>query len=253
VVFMNILVTNDDGYDSPGLLALCTALRAVGDVEVVAPERNWTSAGHQRTIDRPLRVRSGRLRDGSLVHISDGSPSDCVILAVMGLLARRPSIVVSGVNRGSNLGLDVLYSGTVAAAAEAVVHGIPGIAVSLADWMSDDFDGAAQVAVRMIRAVERHGILPQTVLNVNVPAIPAARLSGIAITRLGSRDFGGELVERRDPFGAPYYWIAGRAPTGIDEAGTDFAAIAEGKVSVTPLSLDATHAEHLEALASWEL
>jgi 5'-nucleotidase len=250
---MIILVTNDDGYDSPGLLSLCTALRAVGDVEVLAPERNWTSAGHQRTLDRPLRVRTGRLRDGTSVFTSDGSPSDCVLLALMGVLPRRPSLVVSGINRGGNLGLDVLYSGTVAAASEAVVHGVPGIAVSLDDWMSDDFDAAAQATVKIVRAIERNGILPNTVLNVNVPAIPAAQLKGFEITRLGTRDYGGELVERRDPFGVPYYWIAGRAPVGIDLSGTDFSALAAGKVSVTPLSLDATHVEHLETLAGWEL
>jgi 5'-nucleotidase len=255
---VHILVTNDDGIAAPGLLALAQGLREVGKVSVVAPERNWSASGHVKTMHRPLRVRETRLADGMPALASDGAPSDCVALALLGLLPEKVDLVVSGINPHPNLGHDVTYSGTVTAAMEAVISGgIRGIAVSLGNQGEDsrdvDYRPAAQVARRIVEQVIQRGLPADTVLNVNVPDLPTDQIQGWAITRQGMRIYRDCLDHRKDPRGRSYYWIGGDFPTGIPEEGTDVGALARGLVSITPLQLDLTAYQVIETLRSWEL
>jgi 5'-nucleotidase len=249
-----ILVTNDDGVDSPGLSALARALGQVDDVCVIAPNRNWTAAGHTKTLDRPLRVTEIKLPGTRLSGFSsDGSPSDCVALGFLGLAPERPRLVVSGINTGPNLGSDITYSGTVSAAMEGVVSGVPAIAVSLADYYDLDFVYAAGFAARLARRVLGEGIESDVLLNVNVPRGRRKDIKGVEVTRLGRREYNDELIRRKDPFGRDYYWIGGSPPGGAGEPGTDLHAIAAGYVSVTPVQLDLTNHELIEHIASWRL
>jgi 5'-nucleotidase len=248
-----ILVTNDDGVDSEGLLRLKQALERVASVEVLAPNRNWSASGHSKTLDRPLRVAEVTLADGSRAYSSDGSPSDCVALAFLGTLPERPSLVVSGINKGANLGGDITYSGTVAAAMEAIVIGVPSIAVSLDNYYEWDFAYAADFAAQLAAHVLKDGLAPDVLLNVNVPDLPADKIKGVQITRLGRRVYRSELIKRTDPFGRDYYWIGGETPTADLAEGTDVAAVHAGYVSVTPIHLDLTNHTLLEQLRSWDL
>jgi len=252
---MYILVTNDDGYQSEGLVALRAALSAVGEVVVVAPDRNWSAAGHYRKLFDPLRAWEGTLLDGSPALICDGTPADCVALAIMGLLPRKPDLVVSGINLGANLGTDLLYSGTVAAAMEGIVFGVPGIAVSQLRAKDQPWDfRAAQVAVGQVMGkVAEHGLPPGILLNLNVPARPPEAVHGIRVCRLGRRSYKDELVVRQDPRGRPYYWIGGAEPEDHAEEGTDVNAIADGFVSLTPAHMDLTSHRWLEELRAWGL
>ena len=250
---MHILLTNDDGYDSEGLLAARAALSQVGEVSVVAPERNWSAAGHNRTMDKPLRVTTVRVADGSELFISDGTPSDCVSLAVLGVLERKPDLVVAGINKGPNLGDDITYSGTVAAAMEGALAGIPSLAVSLADYYEWDFSYAAAFTAKLAETVLRRGLPPGVLLNVNVPALPREKITGVEITRLGKRVYQDVLIRREDPFGRPYYWLGGEAPHGVEDKGTDFTAVGEGRVSITPVHLDLTNYRLIAALKEWHL
>ena len=232
---MHILVTNDDGVTAPGLLALAQEMRALGDVTVLAPDRNWSASGHVKTLHRPLRVKEVQLADGTPALATDGAPSDCVALAVLGLLPQKVDLVVSGINPNANLGHDVTYSGTVTAAMEAAIWGVPGIAVSLDSPENHlgvlDYGPAARVARQVVAAVIENGLPPDTLLNVNVPCLPDEQIAGTRITRQGLRVYRDELVAREDPRGRPYYWIGGDAPTGVPEEGTDFGALNEGYVS----------------------
>jgi 5'-nucleotidase len=251
----HVLLTNDDGVDAPGLLALAQAFAGFGRLIVLAPDRNWSASGHVKTMHRPLRVRETRLADGTPARMTDGAPSDCVALAVLGLVEGAIDLVVSGINPHANLGHDVTYSGTVTAAMEAAIAGLPGIAVSL-DSPKDtagelDYGPAAQVAVSIARTVLERGLPPGVSLNVNVPCGPREGLRGVALTRQGLRVYRDALVRRVDPRGRPYYWIGGEAPTGVADEGTDFWAVANGYVSVTPLQLDLTAHEHRPAIEAW--
>lgn len=248
---MQILVTNDDGVSAPGLLALAQALRALGPVTVLAPDHNWSASGHVKTMERPLRVRETQLADGSSAYASDGAPSDCVALALLGLLPQKFDLVVSGINPNANLGHDVTYSGTVTAAMEAVIAGVPGIAVSLDSPPEHgplDYLPAAETALRVARRVAGEGLPAGILLNVNVPYLPASEMRGIMLTRQGLRVYRDALDRRIDPRGKPYYWIGGEVPTGVDEAGTDFGALKAGYVSITPLQLDLTAFNQMEHL-----
>lgn len=249
---MNILVTNDDGVQAPGLLALAQELRTVGAVTVFAPDRNWSASGHVKTMDRPLRVRETHLADGTPAFTSDGAPSDCVALPLLGLLEDSVDLVVSGINPNANIGYDVTYSGTVTAAMEAVIWGLPGIAVSLDSPERNanqlDYTTAARIARRIAGGVLEHGLPEGVLLNVNVPFLPEGELRGILLTRQGLRVYRDMLERRIDPRGRPYYWIGGEAPTGVDEPGTDFGALKAGYVSITPLQLDLTDRQALEGL-----
>ncbi|MDQ3810776.1 MAG: 5'/3'-nucleotidase SurE [Chloroflexota bacterium] len=249
-----ILVTNDDGADSPGLAALARALRAIDQVCVIAPNRNWTAAGHTKTLDRPLRVARITLPGTRLsAYSSDGTPSDCVALGFLGLAPERPRLVVSGINTGPNMGSDITYSGTVSAAMEAVVSGVPGIAISLADYYQWDFSYAARFAARLARKVLREGVDRDVLLNVNVPPLARREIRGVQVTSLGHRQYQDQLIARKDPFGRDYYWIGGGPPSGAGEPGTDLHAVGEGYVSITPVQIDLTHHGLIEKIASWAL
>ena len=240
----HILVTNDDGVLAPGLLALAQEMRKLGRASILAPDRNWSGGGHVKTLDRALRVREVRLADGTQALASDGAPSDCVALATLGYFKEPIDLVVSGINAGANLGHDVTYSGTVTAAMEAVIAGVPGIAVSLEIMEGQigdiDFGAAARMAARVVRQVIENGLSHEILLNVNVPLLPEEKIRGVKITRQGLRVYHSRLDERTDPRSRPYYWIGGDAPTGVPERGTDVGVLAEGFVSVTPLQLDLT-------------
>ena len=249
-----ILLTNDDGVWAPGLLALKQAMQEVGEVIVLAPDHNWSAGGHTKTMHKPLRVHETRLADGSLALTTNGGPSDCVALAVLGVLPKRPELVVSGINPGANVAQDMTYSGTVAAAMEGLLSGLSAIAVSLA--VTEDgamnYPVAARFAATLARkllASGRAGLL----LNLNVPDLPWEHLSGVEITRLGQRVYQDVLVEREDPRGRRYYWIGGEPPTDMLEEGTDVAALAAQRVSVTPLQLDLTAYQALDELRDWQL
>lgn len=250
---MYILLTNDDGIDSEGLLALRKALSRVGEVAVIAPNHNWSAAGHTRTLDRPLRATKVPLLDGDWGFVTDGAPSDCVSLGMLGLLERRPELVVAGINKGANLGEDVYYSGTVAAAAEAVIFGLPGLAVSLADRNRWDFTYAAEFTARLVQLLKQHRLPNPFLLNINIPNLPKEQIRGVEITRLGKRIYRDVLVERQDPYGRTYYWIGGEEPSGLMEEGTDIKALADHKISITPIHLDLTNHALIEKLKGWKL
>ena len=251
----NILLTNDDGYQAPALAALARALSAVGTVTVFAPDHNWSAAGHTKTMHKPLRINRGTLADGTPLFVTTGTPSDCVGLALLGIVSERPNLVVSGINQGANLGHDVTYSGTVAAAMEGVVFGIPAIAASQeeSDGRRGDLGFAADLVAGIARRVLIEGLPGNCLLNINFPALPPAEVRGIQITRLGRRIYRDVLIERDDPKGRPYYWIGGEPPTGEPEPGTDVGALYEGCVSVTPLNLDMTDHAQMKNLANWAL
>jgi len=253
---MHILVTNDDGVQAPGLLALAQEMRKLGDVTVLAPDRNWSASGHVKTMDRPMRVRNTRLADGSPALMSDGAPSDCVALALLGVVSQPIDLVVSGINPNANIGHDVTYSGTVTAAMEAVISGVPGVAVSLDSKPGHgelDYTPAAHMAGKVVGRMLAEQLPAGVLLNVNVPCLPEEEIKGFLITRQGLRVYRDALVTRVDPRGQPYYWIGGEFPTGVDEADTDFGALKAGLVSVTPLQLDLTARAALEPLRQWRL
>jgi len=255
----HILITNDDGVAAPGLLALAQHMRNLGDVTILAPDRNWSASGHVKTMHRPLRVKEVQLSDGTPAFASDGAPSDCVALALLGFIERKIDLVVSGVNPNANIGHDVTYSGTVTAAMEAVIGGVPGIAVSLDSPENHlgllDYEPAARISAGIAARLLERGFPPQTLINVNVPYLEDRHIQGIRITRLGLRVYRDQLDRRLDPRGKPYFWIGGEAPTGISETGTDYGTVKAGFVSITPLHLDLTAYHALESLEQmdWDL
>ncbi len=250
----NILITNDDGYQAPAIPALAAALKAVGDIIVFVPDHNWSAAGHSKTMHKPLRVSETQLPDGTPMYITSGAPSDCVGLALLGIVPQPPDLVISGINQGANLGYDMTYSGTVAAAMEAAVNGLPAIAASQEETEEGrgDLTFAVAVLTRLARQVLAHGLGPGSLLNVNFPALPRAAVRGIQVTRLGRRIYRDVLIRRQDPRGRPYYWIGGEMPDGVAEAGTDIGALSQGYVSVTPLALDMTAEHELAYLHTWD-
>lgn len=253
---MHILVTNDDGVTAPGLLALAQEMRKLGKVTVFAPDKNWSASGHVKTLERPLRVRETVLADGTPAYSSDGAPSDCVALCLLGLLKEQIDLVVSGINPNANIGHDVTYSGTVTAAMEAVITGVKGIAISLdsPEGYKDplDYSCSASVARRVTEKVIADGLPEGTVVNVNVPYLKENELKGFMITRQGLRLYHDVLDARADPRGKPYYWIGGQVPTGVNEPGTDYGALQTGYVSITPLQLDLTYYKAIDVLKKWE-
>ena len=252
---MHILVTNDDGVNAPGLLALTQAMRELGRVTVLAPDRNWSASGHVKTLERPLRVKAAILADGSSALATDGAPSDCVALAVLGILDDPIDLVVSGINGGENVGHDLTYSGTVTAAMEGAISGLPSVAVSLdVPHMLEgalNYGPAAAFAKKVVANVMANGLPESTLLSVNVPYLPMEEIRGILVTRQGLRIYKDALVRREDPRGRPYYWIGGDAPEGVPEEGTDIGALNAGYVSVTPVQLDLTAHRLLEPLRAW--
>jgi len=241
---MIILVSNDDGIRSEGVQALARAVEPLGQVYVVAPDREQSAVSHSLTLHRPLRVEEVAERQFAV----DGTPTDCVNLAISGILPARPGLVLSGINKGANMGDDITYSGTVSAAIEGTLLGVPSLAISLVARDDFDFTAAAEFAARLAAQVLRHALPPNTLLNVNVPALPRAAMRGYRITRQGKRRYGEALVEKVDPRGKKYYWIGGDELDFVDEPGTDFAAVQDGAVSITPIHLDLTHYPSFEAL-----
>lgn len=252
---MHIVVTNDDGVFAPGLLALAKALMKLGKVSIVAPDHNWSASGHVKTLHRPLRVKEVVLEDGTPALASDGAPSDCIALAALGLLPDPIDFVVSGINPNANLGHDVTYSGTVTAAMEGAIWGIPSVAVSVDAPEHHhgplDYAVSAEMGCRVVEKLIQNPISPDVLLNVNVPYLPKDQLKGFAITRQGLRIYRDELVKREDPRGRPYYWIGGEVPTGIIEDGTDFGDLDAGYVSITPLQMDMTAHALIDGLREW--
>ncbi len=251
---MHILVTNDDGVHAPGLLALAKAMRSLGEVTVLAPNRNWSASGHAKTLGRPLRVDETQLADGTPALTTDGAPSDCVALVLLGL-TDPVDLVVTGINPHANIGHDITYSGTVTSAMEAVIGGVPGLAFSLEtprDLSDHDYAPAAEIARRVAEKVIKEGLPKDVALSANIPYLPLDEIKGFRITRQGERIYRDELVYREDPFGRPYYWIGGEHPSGKLIADTDFGAINAGYVSVTPLHLDMTARGEMARLKKWE-
>ena len=253
----HILVTNDDGVTAPGLLALVQEMCQLGRVTVLAPDRNWSISGHSKTMHRPLRVKEISLADGTPALTSDGSPSDCVALALLGVVEQKIDLVVSGINPNANIGHDVTYSGTVAAAFEAVIGGVPGVAVSLDSPENHpgalDYAPAARAARRVIAQLLGTGFPQKTVMNLNIPYLQDDEIQGLTITRQGLRLYRDQLDHRQDPRGKSYYWIGGDAPSGVRETGTDYGAIKAGYVSLTPLHLDLTGYAVLDELRKLNL
>lgn len=246
---MLILVTNDDGIRSQGILVLARALKRVGEVYVVAPDRERTAAGHSLTLHKPLRIEA----QGPRMFAISGTPTDCVNLAVNQILPRRPDLVVSGINKGGNLGDDVTYSGTVSAAMEGTLLGIPSIAVSQLGEERFHFQTAARFAVRLARWVHRFGLPTDTLLNVNVPDLPPEEVKGLRVTCLGKRMFdSNSIIEKKDPRGKTYYWIGGNRVAWESRKDTDQEAVEKGMVSVTPVHLDLTNYAALAALRDLE-
>jgi 5'-nucleotidase len=252
---MHIVVTNDDGVYAPGLHALAKALMHLGTVSIFAPDHNWSASGHVKTLHRPLRVKEIELDDGTPARACDGAPSDCIALAALGLLTEPIDFVVSGINPNANLGHDVTYSGTVTAAMEGAIWGIPSIAVSLdaPEYHRGplDYAASAEIGRRVVEKLVQNPLPQHVLLNVNVPYLSIDQLKGFAITRQGLRIYRDELVKREDPRGRPYYWIGGDAPTGVKEEGTDIGELAAGFVSITPLQLDLTAHQNMDQIKGW--
>lgn len=246
---MSILLSNDDGISSDGLAALHEALAALDEVWVVAPDRDQSAVSHSLTLYRPLRIEPM----GPRSYAVDGTPTDCVNLAINGILQERPCLMVSGINRGANLGDDITYSGTVSAAMEATLLGVPAVAVSVAGRGPFDYAAATAFIKRLVKLVLRQGLPADTLLNVNVPDLPVHDIRGYALTRQGKRRYSDAIVEKVDPRGKKYYWIGGGEADFVAAEGTDFAAIQAGLISVTPLHLDLTNYTSLRDLASLQV
>jgi 5'-nucleotidase len=246
---MNILVTNDDGIFAPALAPLRAALADLGRVIIVAPDRDQSASSHALTLQRPFRIH----RHEADMYSVDGTPTDCVVCAFYGLLDTVPDLVISGINHGPNMGEDVFYSGTVAAAIEGTLQGAPSMAVSLVTRERTDFLEPAAFVARLAREMSERGLPPRRLLNVNLPHRPWDAIEGVSVTRLGSRAYRDTLIRKVDPRGRDYYWIGGEEPVWQPVAGTDFQAVHDGWVSVTPLRLDLTDDSALDEMQGWKL
>lgn len=244
---MRILISNDDGYFAPGLAALADALHELGDITVVAPERDRSGASNSLTLDRPLSLR----RAANGFHFVNGTPTDCVHLAVTGMLDHLPDMVVSGINHGANMGDDTIYSGTVAAATEGFLLGVPSIAFSLASKSASDFRAAALVARDLVSRFIATPFREPVLLNVNIPDVPFESIRGTCVTRLGKRHKAEPVIRGNNPRGETVYWIGPAGKAADAGAGTDFNAVEQGFVSVTPLRMDLTHNGQMPAVVEW--
>ncbi len=244
---MRILLSNDDGYEAPGIKALADGLSSLAEIHIVAPDRDRSGASNSLTLDSPIRAREIADR---VIRV-DGTPTDCVHLAITGLLKQEPDMVISGINAGANMGDDVLYSGTVAAAMEGRFLGLPAIAVSLVGHEGRHYASAVEIAVRLVKQLQRHPLPQDTILNVNVPDLPFEEIAGIQATRLGHRHKAEPVIREQDPRGRDIYWVG---PAGAEQdagAGTDFHALRHGCVSITPLQVDLTRHESVAPLGQW--
>jgi 5'-nucleotidase len=254
---LHILLSNDDGIHAPGLAALANSLKQIGKVTIAAPDRERSATGHAITVYYPLRVRQVPYADDITAYAVDGTPADCVRLALEALIpADDPcTLVVSGINKGVNLGTDVIYSGTVSAAVEAAVMTLPAIAVSMVDDRQSalPWQSAAQITSQIVLATVKRKIDADTVLNINIPALPYHQIKGVQVTRLGMRRYKDGVHKREDPSGETYYWRAGTAVDIEGQEGTDAQAVSAGYVSLTPIHLDMTHYPSLSRLESWNI
>jgi len=244
---MRILLSNDDGYFAPGLESLATALSAIADIVVVAPERDRSGASNSLTLDRPLSLH----RSHRGFFYVNGTPTDCVHLAVTGMLDPLPDMVVSGINDGANMGDDTIYSGTVAAATEGFLLGIPAIAISLARFSEGNFSTAARIAAELVQRYQRDKLHGTVLLNVNVPDVPYEELQGMEVTRLGRRHKAEPVVKSQSPRGETVYWVGAAGPVQDAGEGTDFFAIQRNRVSVTPLQIDLTRYGQMDSVKMW--
>lgn len=244
---MHILLSNDDGYQAPGLAALAAALGEIATITVVAPDRDRSGASNSLTLEQPLRARP---QPNGFISV-EGTPTDCVHLAITGLLESEPDMVVSGINAGANMGDDVLYSGTVAAATEGRFLGLPAVAVSICSHAPAHFDTAARVVRELVERLQQRPLAADSILNVNVPDLPYGQLRGICATRLGHRHKAEPVVKAEDPRGRPIYWVGPAGPEADAGVGTDFHAVREGYVSITPLQVDLTRHTAIAGLADW--
>lgn len=244
---MRILLSNDDGYFAPGLAALADALASLAEMTVVAPERDRSGASNSLTLDRPLMLRQAP----SGFHYVNGTPTDCVHLAVTGMLDHLPDIVISGINHGANMGDDTIYSGTVAAATEGYLLGIPSIAVSLASHNARHFDTAARVVADLVRRIQAQPPTEPLLLNVNVPDLPYDKIEAPVVTRLGKRHKAESVVKTTNPRGQTVYWVGAAGAAQDAGEGTDFFAVANGRVSITPLQMDLTRYGQMDGVKSW--
>ncbi|MFN3716911.1 MAG: 5'/3'-nucleotidase SurE [Thiobacillus sp.] len=244
---MRILLSNDDGYFAPGLAALAQALAPLAEVTVVAPERDRSGASNSLTLDRPLILRQAP----SGFYYVNGTPTDCVHLAVTGMLDKMPDIVISGINHGANMGDDTIYSGTVAAATEGYLLGIPSIAVSLASHSGRHFDTAACVVADLVRRIQAQPPAEPMLLNVNVPDAPQEQIGAPVVTRLGKRHKAESVVKTTNPRGQTVYWVGAAGAAQDAGEGTDFFAVANGRVSITPLQMDLTRYSQMDGVKSW--
>lgn len=244
---MRILLSNDDGYFAPGLAALAEALSGLGEIVVVAPEQNRSGASNSLTLDRPLMLRQA----ASGFHFVNGTPTDCVHLAVTGMLDDLPDIIVSGINSGANMGDDTIYSGTVAAATEGYLLGIPSIAISMTSFEGINFATAGRVARELVERYVNNPIKGPVLLNVNVPDIPYEQLMGMEVTRLGRRHKAEPVVRMTSPRKETVYWIGAAGAAADAGPGTDFHAVEQNRVSITPLQIDLTHVNQLSAIRQW--
>ncbi len=249
---MLILVTNDDGIAAAGIRALAESLKKIADVAVVAPERERSAVGHAITMHKPLRAnRVKYFEEGIDAWSVNGTPSDCVKLGMEVLLKGKPDLVFSGINRGPNLGTDVLYSGTVSAAIEAVMMGVPSAALSLASYECEDYGTAAEFAVLLAQNMYREGLDGNTLLNVNIPAVSKRELKGVRVTRLGTRKYVNSFQTRLDPHGREYYWMSGEAVNENNESDCDINLVAENYITITPVHFELTRFDYIERLSKW--
>ena len=244
---MHILISNDDGYLSEGIATLAAHLSEIADITVVAPERNRSGASNSLTLDRPLSVREAR---NGFFYIN-GTPTDCVHIALTGLIAEMPDLVISGINDGANMGDDTIYSGTVAAAMEGYLLNIPSIAISMSQHDATHFETAAKVAVELVQHYIKNPLKGAVLLNVNVPDVPYTELRGRVVTRLGKRHKAEPVIQERTPRGEKIYWIGAAGQPNDGGEGTDFYAIANHQVSITPIHADLTKHEQLDAIQNW--
>ena len=244
---MRILLSNDDGYFAPGLAALYEALAGLGEIVVVAPEQNRSGASNSLTLDRPLYLKQA----ASGFYFVNGTPTDCVHLAVTGMLEYLPDIIVSGINNGANMGDDTIYSGTVAAATEGFLLGIPSIAVSMTSFEGQHYETAGRVARELVERQVNNPIRQPVLLNVNVPDIPYSQLQGMEVTRLGRRHKAEPVVKMNSPRNETVYWVGAAGAAADAGPGTDFNAIEQNRVSITPLQIDLTHTAQLPAIRDW--
>lgn len=251
---MRILVANDDGIGAPGIKALATALARENEVYVVAPDRERSAMGHALTLHRPLQAEPYDL-DPSLAGAwaTTGTPSDCVKLAVGAILPQKPDLIVSGINRGPNLGADVLYSGTVSAALEGVINGFPAVAFSLAAFTDKGYAEAAEFALNLVRQLRTRDLPPKFLLNVNIPALEGEPYAGVRVTKLGVRRYQDVFEQRTDPRGRTFYWLAGEAIETGEDQDSDVVAVRSNYVSITPIQYDMTHYPMLEPIKRWDI